>query len=74
LTALGPPPGGGQPTASAAGVIDSVLMAGTKSGYVFFYTALNSDVNDHYQGYNLSVAPASRGLTGNAYYFTDQTI
>jgi len=73
LVALGPPSGGGQPTASAAGFIDSVLMSGTKSGYVFTYTPVNSDANGYYQGYTLSAAPTARGLTGNAYYFTDQT-
>ncbi len=73
LAALGPPSGGGQPSASAAGFIDSILAAGTKSGYIFSYTPVDSDVNGHYAGYTLSGAPSSPGLTGNAYYFTNQT-
>ncbi len=73
LGTLGPPSGGSPPTASAAGLIDSVLMTGAKSGYLFAYAPLNVDPNGHYQGYTLSAAPATPGLTGNAYYFTDQT-
>ena len=73
MAVLGPPSGGGEPTAAAAGLIDSVLVAGTKSGYGFTYTPVNSDVNGHYLGYTLSVALSARGPTGNAYYFTDQT-
>src|SRR5690242_20810050 len=33
LTALGPASGGGSVTSTAAGLVDSVLSAGTKSGY-----------------------------------------
>lgn len=73
LADLGPPGDGGQPTASAAGLIDSVLALGAKSGYVFTYTPANPDPNGNYQGYALSVAPATPALTGNAHYFTNQT-
>ena len=73
LAALGPPSGGAQPTISAAGYIDSVLVTGAKSGYVFTYTPVNSDASGNYQGYTLSAAPSTPGLTGHAYYFTDQT-
>ncbi len=73
LVALGPPSGGGQPTASAAGFIDSVLAAGAKSGYVFTYKPAKSDANGNYEGYTLSATPAAPGLTGQAYYYTDQT-
>ncbi len=73
LAVLGPPAGGGQPTASAAGLIDSVLAGGAKSGYTFTYTGGISDGNGHYQGYTLSAAPSSPNMTGTNYYFTDQT-
>jgi type IV pilus assembly protein PilA len=73
LAALGPPSGGAQATASAAGYIDSVLVTGAKSGYLFTYTPVNSDGSGNYQGYALSAAPSTPGLSGHAYYFTDQT-
>jgi type IV pilus assembly protein PilA len=73
LAALGPPSGGAQATASAAGYIDSVLVTGAKSGYLFTYTPVNSDGSGNYQGYTLSAAPSTPGLSGHAYYFTDQT-
>jgi prepilin-type N-terminal cleavage/methylation domain-containing protein len=73
LAALGPPSGGAQPSVSAADYIDSVLVTGAKSGYVFTYTPVNSDGSGNYQGYALSAAPSTPGLTGHAYYFTDQT-
>src|SRR5579885_3037622 len=38
LAALGPAAGGGNPTATNADLIDSVLASGTKSGYTFTYT------------------------------------
>jgi type IV pilus assembly protein PilA len=73
LAALGPPSGGAQPTASAAGYIDSVLVSGAKSGYIFTYAPVNSDGSGNYQGYTLSAAPSTPGLTGHTYFFTDQT-
>jgi len=73
LAALGPPAGGALPTVSAAGYIDSVLVTGAKSGYLFTYTPVNSDGSGNYQGYSLTAAPSTPGLSGHAYYFTDQT-
>src|SRR5579864_1366276 len=35
LTTLGPPSTGGQPTSTAAGLIDATLAGGVKSGYTF---------------------------------------
>ena len=39
LSALQPPAVGANPTATAAGLVDSVLASGSKSGYAFVYTA-----------------------------------
>ena len=72
LAQLGPPASGPVSTA-AAGLIDSVLAAGTKSGYLFIYTPALPDASGKYDGYDLTGSPVTPGQTGTAYYFTDQT-
>ncbi|HKS95331.1 MAG TPA: prepilin-type N-terminal cleavage/methylation domain-containing protein [Terriglobia bacterium] len=70
LAALGPP-ASGTDTASASGVIDSVLAAGTKAGYTFVYST--TAVSSRYDTYTLNGNPVTVGTTGTNYYFTDQT-
>jgi prepilin-type N-terminal cleavage/methylation domain-containing protein len=72
LLQLGPP-ASGPVSASAAGLIDSVLASGVKSGYSFTYLPTNPDSRGFYNGYNLNAAPSQVGVTGTTYYFTDQT-
>ncbi len=72
LAALGPPASGSNPTASAAGLIDSVLAAGTKSGYSFSYAATAGSTG-RYDIYTINANPTTVGTTGQNYYFTDQT-
>ena len=73
LVALGPPAGGGNPTASAAGLLDSVLAAGTKSGYSFTYTAGTADGSGRINDYSATANPITTGTTGQNYYYTDQS-
>jgi len=73
LLELGPP-SSGNATSAAAGLIDSVLAAGTKSGYTVTYTVGSSDGNGHYNTYTMTAAPVTVGTTGTNYYFTDQTM
>lgn len=70
LAALGPPASGAG-SASAAGLIDSVLAAGTKAGYSFVYST--TPVGGRYDTYTLNANPVTPGTTGTNYYFTDQT-
>jgi len=72
LLQLGPP-ASGSPTSAAAGLIDSVLAAGVKSGYSFRYVPSNPDTKGYYQGYTVNSNPIQVGMTGSAYYFTDQS-
>jgi len=72
LIQLGPP-ASGPVTISAAGLLDSVLASGSKSGYNFTYSPQLPDPRGMYNGYNVNGNPASVGQTGTAYYFTDQT-
>ena len=72
LLQLGPP-ASGPVSASAAGLIDSVLASGIKSGYSFTYVPTNADTRGFYNGYNINAAPTQVGVTGTAYYFTDES-
>jgi prepilin-type N-terminal cleavage/methylation domain-containing protein len=71
LVALGPP-SSGNPSATAAGLIDSVLAAGSKSGYSFVYAT--SAVNARYDTYTINANPLTPGTSGTNYYYTDQTM
>ena len=73
LLQLGPPPAGSPVTSSAAGLLDSVVSSGFKSGYTFVYSPAYIDRNGHYNGYTAIANPTEAGISGTAYYFTDQT-
>ncbi len=72
LAQLGPP-ASGPVSAAAAGLIDSVLAGGAKSGYGFTYSPGLQDPTGRYNGYTLNGDPTTPGSTGTAYYYTDQT-
>ena len=72
LASLGPPAAGAQATAANADLIDSVLSAGTKSGYVFTYAAVAGG-GGLFQTYTTTGNPQVQGTTGQRYFFTDQT-
>jgi len=56
------------PTSTAADLIDSVLASSTKSGYTFSYAATTP-----YLSYTLNAGPSNPGVTGQRYFYTDQT-
>jgi type IV pilus assembly protein PilA len=56
------------PTSTAADLIDSVLASSTKSGYTFSYAA-----STPWLSYTLNAGPANPGVTGQRYFYTDQT-
>jgi type IV pilus assembly protein PilA len=66
------PPGSGNPTSTAAGLIDSVLAGGVKSGYSFTYTP-GSTVGGRIDTYELYANPVTVGTTGTNFYFTDHS-
>jgi len=72
LTSLGPTAGGGNPTSTAAGLIDSVLATGSKSGYSFTYSPGPSDSTGRIQTYSFTAVPITSS-TGTNYYYTDQS-
>jgi len=71
LAQLGPPTSGGA-VSTAAGLIDSVLASGTKSGYTFTYAA-STAVNGSTPGYTITAVAVSEGTTGQNYYYTDDS-
>jgi type IV pilus assembly protein PilA len=68
LASLGPVASGTAPTSATADLIDSVLAGGTKAGYNFTWTGGGGTT-----GYSISAAPVSTGVTGQRYFFTDQS-
>ncbi len=62
LSDLGPPPPGNPAISTAAGVIDSALAGGQKSGYIF---ALQNCLGNPRSSYTSSAVPATPGGTGS---------
>jgi prepilin-type N-terminal cleavage/methylation domain-containing protein len=60
------------PTSTAAGLIDSVLALGSKSGYSFAYTPGPTDTTGRINEYSFTAVPITTS-TGTNYYFTDQS-
>jgi prepilin-type N-terminal cleavage/methylation domain-containing protein len=67
---ISPPPGVNPST--AAGMIDSVLAAGSKSGYSFIYSPGPVDASGHITIFNFVATPISNS-TGTQYYYTDES-
>jgi type IV pilus assembly protein PilA len=61
------------PTAAAADLLDSILTSGTKSGYVFTYSAGTADANGNINTFSINADPVARGTTGQRSFFTDST-
>jgi type IV pilus assembly protein PilA len=61
------------PTSALAGLIDSVLAAGTKSGYSFVYVSITPATGTRIDTYTLNANPTTPGTTGTNYYFTDHS-
>jgi len=73
LISLGPGTGG-NPTASMAGLLDSVLAGGSKSGYNFAYTAsVPTSPATRIDTYTATASPSTVGTTGSNFYFTDMS-
>jgi prepilin-type N-terminal cleavage/methylation domain-containing protein len=72
LAYLGPPAPGASSTSTAAGLIDSVLASGSKSGYSFTYSHGAVDSTGRINTFAFSAAPMSKFM-GTQYYYTDQS-
>jgi prepilin-type N-terminal cleavage/methylation domain-containing protein len=58
---------------SNAGLIDEVLAAGLKSGYVIAFTPGATDPQGHVGTYSVAADPQSPGSTGQRHFYADQT-
>ncbi len=67
------PPATGNPTSTAAGLIDSVLASGFKSGYSFSYAPSVTTTTNRTDIYYWIASPITPGTTGTNFYFTDQS-
>jgi len=65
LASLGPSTA---PTSTTADLIDSALVTGQKSGYKFTYSSPSP-----YQQYSITASPITPGVTGQRYFYTDQS-
>jgi len=61
------------PNSGSAGLIDSVLGAGTKSGYTYTYTVLGTDPSGNVVAYSLTADPIVPGSSGERHFYTDQS-
>ncbi|MGB6198140.1 MAG: prepilin-type N-terminal cleavage/methylation domain-containing protein [Candidatus Acidiferrales bacterium] len=61
------------PTQAAAGLLDSVLSSGNKSGYSYSYSAASPDGGGNIDSYTINASPEIPGQTGVRYFYTDQT-
>lgn len=68
LSSLAPPSGSTSPTSGSAGLIDSALAGGIKSGYSFGIGNCSGTPKSSYQ---YIAAPVSPGVTGQRYFCTD---
>ena len=69
LSALGPPSGNTSASSTAAGLIDSSLAGGVKSGYSFALSGCGSTLP--IPTYESTGAPVSPGTTGQRYFCSD---
>jgi type IV pilus assembly protein PilA len=67
LGSLGPMTGT-SPTSTTADLIDSVLAGGTKAGYTITWAGGGGTT-----GYSITAAPLTVGVTGQRYFYTDQS-
>jgi type IV pilus assembly protein PilA len=73
MPSLGPGnPAPPTPTSTAAGLIDSILATGAKSGYSFTYSPGASDSTGRINSYSITAVPFSSN-TGTNYYYADQS-
>jgi type IV pilus assembly protein PilA len=60
-------------TSTSADLVDSVLSAGSKSGYSFTWSAGSTDANGNYLNYSITAQPTSPGTTGQRGFYTNQS-
>jgi prepilin-type N-terminal cleavage/methylation domain-containing protein len=67
------PPASGTPTSTAAGLIDSVLAGGAKSGYNLALSNCTGGTNQPIVTFTVTATPVSDGQTGIRRFCSDQS-
>ncbi len=73
LLDLGPPAPGSVPTPTSAGLIDVELASGIRGGYHYIYTPIDPSGSGRPSGYEVNANPISPGITGQWYFYVDQS-
>lgn len=73
LSALGPPSGGASVSSGAAGLLDSNLASGTKSGYSFAPATCTTTPGGIVTFYQWVASPVAPGTSGSRYFCTSDT-
>ncbi len=71
ITDLGP---SSNPSATAADLIDSVLVSGTKSGYTFTYTPGTAGSSGLITSYSITAVPTVLNVSGVRKFYTDNSL
>jgi hypothetical protein len=71
LAKLGPPPHGSAASADAAGLLDSALASGSRTGYKFRYVISGGNSLGAPAKYELAATPETYGRTGRRSFFRD---
>jgi prepilin-type N-terminal cleavage/methylation domain-containing protein len=72
MQSLAPPPGNANVSSTAAGLIDSTLTSGSKSGYSFTYSPGPAGATGIITTYSFTAVPITSS-TGTNYYYTDES-
>jgi len=56
-----------------AGLIDSVLASGSKTGYTFTYSILSQDAAGHVVAFAVTADPTLAGKSGDRHFYADQS-
>jgi prepilin-type N-terminal cleavage/methylation domain-containing protein len=73
LALLGPPPPGSSSSPANADLIDVELASGIRGGYHFIYTAIDPGGTGRPGGFQINANPISPGITGQWYFYVDQS-
>ncbi|MGH9732097.1 MAG: type IV pilin protein [Candidatus Acidiferrales bacterium] len=73
LAKMATPPAPAPVNANAAGLLDNILAAGTKSGYAYTYVAGPVSASGTIDAYTLQADPLAPTITGTRHFFVDAT-
>lgn len=73
LAQLGGATGGAPADSDNAGLLDEILVGGSKHGYNFTYVPEDVDGDGRPEAFTINADPLSPGQTGDRYFFVDQS-